>query len=80
MAYGHGKVILFGEHAVVHGYPALAKAVPNGAEVTAGPGSAGVAGTHGRAYRRATQRRDYHAAGGVTSCVAMTMMTARWIG
>ena len=30
MAYGHGKVILFGEHSVVHGRPALALAVERG--------------------------------------------------
>lgn len=33
MAQGHGKVILFGEHGVVHGRPALALAVQDGAEV-----------------------------------------------
>lgn len=33
MAYGHGKVILFGEHSVVHGRPALALAVERGSEV-----------------------------------------------
>ncbi len=35
MAHGHGKVILFGEHGVVHGRPALALAVERGAEVAA---------------------------------------------
>ena len=41
MATGHGKVILFGEHSVVHGRPALALAVEGGAEVTAEPAAAG---------------------------------------
>jgi mevalonate kinase len=34
VANGHGKVILFGEHSVVHGRPALALAIQNSAEVT----------------------------------------------
>jgi mevalonate kinase len=46
MAYGHGKVILFGEHAVVHGCPALARAIQNGAEVTASPASGAVTTLH----------------------------------
>ncbi|MDD9945526.1 MAG: mevalonate kinase [Myxococcales bacterium] len=32
---GHGKIILFGEHAVVHGCPALAMALPRGASARA---------------------------------------------
>jgi mevalonate kinase len=46
MAYGHGKVILFGEHAVVHGCPALARAIHNGAEVSSSPSSAPVTSLH----------------------------------
>lgn len=37
---GAGKIILFGEHAVVRGAPALASGLPGGCEATASPSSA----------------------------------------
>jgi mevalonate kinase len=46
MAYGHGKVILFGEHSVVHGRPALARAVSQGVEVRALESPASVTTLH----------------------------------
>ncbi len=46
MTYGHGKVILFGEHGVVHGRPALALAIARGAEVTATRVSSGPTRLH----------------------------------
>src|SRR5689334_14728204 len=41
MAYGHGKVILLGEHSVVHFRPALALAVERGCVVRAEPRTGG---------------------------------------
>ena len=41
MAYGHGKVILLGEHSVVHFRPALALAVERGCMVRAEPRKSG---------------------------------------
>jgi mevalonate kinase len=37
--FGHGKVILVGEHAVVHGHAAVAAGLSTGVEVEAGPGA-----------------------------------------
>lgn len=37
--FGHGKVILLGEHAVVHGQPALAAGIATGVRMTARPGT-----------------------------------------
>src|SRR5580698_11066219 len=37
--FGHGKVILVGEHAVVHGYAALAVGISTGVSVEARAGS-----------------------------------------
>jgi len=38
-AFGHGKVILFGEHAVVYGHPAVAASLPKGATAIAKQGN-----------------------------------------
>lgn len=38
MGFGHGKVILLGEHAVVHGYPAIAVGIDRGVVAEASPG------------------------------------------
>ena len=37
MGFGRGKVILLGEHAVVHGYPAIAVGIERGVHATAKP-------------------------------------------
>ena len=37
MGFGRGKVILFGEHAVVHGYPAIAVGIERGVVAEASP-------------------------------------------
>ena len=39
MGFGRGKVILLGEHAVVHGYPAIAAGIERGVTATARPGT-----------------------------------------
>ncbi|MEM8607519.1 MAG: mevalonate kinase [Myxococcota bacterium] len=39
MGFGRGKVILFGEHAVVHGYPAIAVGIERGVTARAEPAS-----------------------------------------
>ncbi len=40
MGFGRGKVILLGEHAVVHGCPAIAVGIERGVRATAGPAEA----------------------------------------
>ena len=37
--FGHGKLILVGEHAVVHGHPAVATGISTGIAVEARPGT-----------------------------------------
>jgi mevalonate kinase len=41
--FGHGKLILLGEHAVVFGAPALAAGIPRGVRATSRPGSGRIA-------------------------------------
>jgi mevalonate kinase len=42
MTWGFAKIILLGEHAVVHGHPAIAAAIDRGVRVTVKPGEPGV--------------------------------------